>query len=139
MTDSNEQEFVDENHPYMTDHDLTSFTWDFDGKEATKFAGDLISQVIHHTMECGPEHAVSDWSIQAGITLADIPKNTQLPTLMLNDGVGNVPVAVLLIDPDLLPLAHTLGTLMTEEGTYPALPSRGMDKFEAQEQEDDSE
>ena len=146
MTDSNEQEFVDKNHPYMTDHDLSSFTWEFDGQAATRFAGDLISQVIAHTLECGPEHAIQDFSVQAGLTLDDVPKDTQLPVLMLNDGEGNVPVAVLLIDKDRLPLAHTLGTLVTEDGVHPALPSRMMEAFDEPDiedpgvtQEDDSE
>lgn len=134
MTPSNddEREYVDADHPYMKDHDLSEFTWSFDGAGATKFAGELISQVIHHTLECGPDHAINDWSVQAGLVLDDVAEGTMLPVLMLNDGEGNIPVAVLLHDQGKdtpLPLAHTIGMLVTEDGISPALPSRGRDRF----------
>jgi hypothetical protein len=132
-----EDDFVDVNHPYYTDNDLdANFSWDFDKEFAVGFASELVSNIISHTLQCadenGPEHVLADYAVQAGLVLADIPEGTQVPVLMLDDGNGLSPIAVLLTEPEetaRIPLAHTLGTLITEDGIYPALPSKPRKDF----------
>ena len=135
MTSPSEEdrEWVDQDHPYMTEHDVSEFSWEFNGEQAVKYAAELLSMIALHAVECDPVHAISQFSIQAGLTLEDIPANTQYPVLMMDggDGIGNTPIAILLIEKDRLPLAHTLGTLITASGVYPALPSRMRDEFDS--------
>lgn len=127
-------EYVDVNHPYMTDHKENEFVWGFDGEKAVEWALAIIGTIVDHAEHGGPQHAFDLMAIQAGITVADLPKDTQVPVLMMKDGSsdqeGFVPVAILLVAGDrAIDIAHTLGTLVDENGVHPALPSRGAEQF----------
>lgn len=127
-------EFVDINHTYITDHDERDFEWGFDGDKAMKWAAQVVAQIVGHAVHGGPEHAFELLAVQAGILLADLPKDTQLPVLMMAHGdendSGYVPIAVMLVPDDkIIPLAHTMGNLIDDEGVHPALPSRMEEAF----------
>ncbi len=127
-------EYVDKNHPYMTEYDIENFSWGFDNESAMEKAAAMVGQIIEHTLSCGPDHAVADWAVQAGITTEDIPKGTQFPVLMYMDDSedqrGGHPVCVMLLQDGSFPLMHTLGTLVTDDGVLPALPSQGKQLFD---------
>lgn len=128
-------EFVDKNHPYMTEHNMDNFSWGFDREKAMERAAAMVGAIIEHTLSCGAEHAIADWAVQAGITTKEIPKGTQFPVLMFMDrdeegSRGGSPVCVMLLQDDSLPLMHTLGSLVTEDGVLPALPSQGKELFD---------
>jgi len=125
-------EFVDVNHPYMTDHDGDDFQWDFDGEKATAWAAAVVGAAVGHTLQSGAEHAFGHFAVQSGLILEGVEKGTQLPVLMYRDPEDGTltPVAVLLVPDDKrINVAHTLGTLITEDGTFPALPSQNADEF----------
>ena len=127
-------EFVDVNHPYMTDHDEKDFVWGFDGEKALLWASAIISSALEHADHGGMQHAIDLFAVQGGILLSDLPKDTQVPVLMMMHGeegkVGYTPVAILLVGNDkIIDLAHTLGSLVDDDGVHPALPSKGTDEF----------
>ncbi len=130
-----ERELVDVNHPYMTEHDEKDFVWAFDSDKAIMWAGAVIGSIIEHTMHGGPEHATEQVALQAGMLVSDAREGTQFPVLMLhnkdeNGSEGYVPVAILLVGNDkVLDIAHTLGSLVDDEGVHPALPSRNQQAF----------
>ncbi len=130
-------ERVDVNHPYMTDHKEEDFVWAFDNEKALMWAGAVVGSIIDHTMHGGPEHTIEQMAIQAGMLVSAAPIGTQFPVLMMHNkdddgGEGYVPVAILLVGNDkVLDIAHTLGSLVDDEGVHPALPSRNQDAFYA--------
>ncbi len=135
MADSDEREQVDVNHPYMTDHDEKDFVWGFDGEKALEWAGAIVGSIIDHALHGGPQHAIDLMAVQSGIMVSDHPEGTQFPVLMMHhaseDGSeGYTPVAILLVSNDrVLDIAHTMGSLVDEDGVHPALPSRMSDDF----------
>ncbi len=136
MTDTPDvPEFVDINHPYVTDHDEKDFIWGFDAEKALDWAAAVMSSVIDHTMHGGPQHAIDQMAVQSGMLLSDAKEGLQFPVLMMHhkseDGSeGYTPVAILLVGNDrIFDVAHTMGSLVDEDGVHPALPSRGADAF----------
>ena len=134
MSDPN-TEFVDINHPYVTDHKEGDFVWGFDSAKALDWGAVIIGTIIAHAEHGGPQHAVDQMAIQSGITLEALPKGTQLPVLMMmherEDGdQGFTPIAILLVPNDrIVDIAHTMGSLVDDSGVHPALPSRMSDEF----------
>lgn len=127
-------EFVDINHPYITEHSEKEFVWGFDDEKAMQWAAAVIGQITAHAIHGGPEHAFDLLAVQAGILLEDVPKDTQLPVLMMAHGDEKnkdyTPVAVLLPATDrVLNIAHTMGNLIDDDGVHPALPSAMNDDF----------
>jgi hypothetical protein len=128
-------ELVDMNHPYMTEHDEREFVWGFDSEKALEWTGAVVGSIIDHADHGGPQHAIDQMAIQSGILVSDALIGTQFPVLMMHheseDGSsGYTPVAIMLVSGDKqLDIAHTLGSLVDEDGVHPALPSRMADDF----------
>ncbi len=130
-----EREVVDINHHYMKDHKEEDFVWGFNAEKALKWAGAVTGSIIDHALHGGPEHAVDQMAIQAGMLLTDAKEGLQFPVLMMHheseDGTsGYTPVAIMLVGDDkVFDIAHTLGSLVDDDGVHPALPSRMADAF----------
>ena len=128
-------EFVDVNHPYITDHKEGDFVWGFDGDKALDWGAAILGTIVAHAEHGGPQHAFDQMAIQSGITLEDLPKNTQVPVLMMmhdneDGGKGFTPIAILLVPNDrIIDIAHTMGSVIDDDGIHPALPSRMSDEF----------
>lgn len=131
-----DSEIVDVNHPYMTEHEEKDFVWAFSSEKALEWTGAVVGSIIDHAEHGGPQHAIDQMAIQSGYLMTAAPVGTQFPVLMMHheseDGTsGYTPVAIMLVGNDKkLDIAHTLGSLVDEDGVHPALPSRNADDFQ---------